>query len=124
MPHKCVRCGKVYSDGSHQILTGCSCGAKLFFYVRKEKIEEAEEFQENLTEPDKVQIEKDIYELIGKEVLPERPVILDFEAISVRKPGKYELDLIQLFKGEPVVIKLEEGKYVIDIQSSLKPKKK
>jgi len=45
MPHKCVRCGKVYSDGSHEILSGCSCGAKLFFYVRKEKIDEAEEFR-------------------------------------------------------------------------------
>ena len=124
MPHKCVRCGKVYTDGSHHILSGCTCGAKLFFYVRKEKIEEAEEFQENLSSDDKVQIEKDIYDLIGKEVTPERPVILDFEAIRVRKPGQYELDLIHLFKGDPVVIKLQEGKYIIDIQNSLRPKNK
>ncbi len=120
MPHQCVRCGKIYEDNSKNILTGCECGSKLFFYVKKSKLKKAEEFNENLSEQEKIQIEKDIYDLIGKEIESEdKPVILDFESIAVTKPGKYELDLVQLFKGEPVVIKLQEGKYFIDLKSSL-----
>jgi len=45
---------------------------------------------------------------------------LDIEAIRVLKPGQYELDLVHLFKGEPLVYKLEEGKYVVDLIESLK----
>ena len=73
----------------------------------------------------KKQIEKDVLDLVGyKEDLP---VVLDFESVRVVEPGKYELDLVQLFKGAPLIFKLEEGKYVIDIVQSFeklrKPKK-
>ena len=40
MPHQCVRCNKFYEDGAQEILEGCSCGARLFFYIKKEKLEE------------------------------------------------------------------------------------
>ena len=123
MPHQCVRCGEIYTDGSSEILNGCTCGAKLFFYVRKTKLREAKEALVGLTPEEKNQIERDIYDLIGKELDPERPVILDFEAISVRKPGKYDLDLVHLFSGSPVVIKIEEGKYIIDLKASLQTSK-
>ncbi len=124
MPHQCVRCGEIYTDGSSEILNGCACGAKLFFYVRKTKVREAQEALVGLTPEEKNQIERDIYDLIGKELDPERPVILDFEAISVRKPGKYDLDLVHLFSGSPVVIKIEEGKYIIDLKASLQSSKR
>jgi uncharacterized protein len=120
MPHKCVRCGTVYGDGASEILDGCSCGAKLFFYVRKEHIDRAERITEELSDTDRRQIENDILELIGSEREADAPVILDFEAVVVRRPGQYELDLVHLFKGEPVVIKLEEGKYFIDLKQSLR----
>ena len=123
MPHQCVRCGTIYSDGSSQILSGCECGSKLFFYVRKEKVAQAEEITVQLSDEEKGQIEQDIYDMIGKEMERDKPVILDFEAVVVRKPGKYELDLVQLFKGDPVVIKIEDGKYFIDLKSSLRKKK-
>jgi len=48
------------------------------------------------------------------------PVVLDIEAIRVLKPGKYELDLVHLFKNEPLVFKLEEGKYMIDLIETFK----
>lgn len=120
MPHKCVRCGTIYGDGASEILDGCECGAKLFFYVRKEHVEKAEELTEDLSDGDRRQIESDILDLIGKERESDRPVILDFEAVVVKKPGQYELDLVHLFKGDPVVIKLEEGKYFIDLKQSLR----
>ena len=53
MPHQCVRCGNIFEDGSSEILSGCSCGARLFFYVRKDALEKAKTVQENLTEKDR-----------------------------------------------------------------------
>jgi len=120
MPHQCVRCGTFYDDGAQEILKGCSCGAKLFFYVKKEKMEKAKEIAENLTKKEKKNIEKDVYEIMGREE-EEKPVVLDLESIRILKPGKFELDLVHLFnKKDPLVFKLEEGKYVIDLAESFK----
>lgn len=48
------------------------------------------------------------------------PVILDLESIRVVGPGKFEIDIINLLtKKRPLIYKLEEGKYVIDIASSM-----
>src|SRR3989338_4911003 len=117
MPHQCVRCNIFYDDGAKEILEGCPCGAKLFFYIKKEKLEAArKEIKDlKLTSDEKQQIEKDVYELVGTEADTDLPVILDFEAIRVLQPGKYELDLVSLFKGDPLIIRLEEGKYMIDV---------
>jgi len=122
MPHQCVRCGAMYGDGSSEILNGCSCGAKLFFYVKKESLDKLKkEVDEKLTKKDRVEIEKDIYNMLGEEVKEDdKPVILDFESIRVIKSGKYELDLVKLFKKGPVIYKLEEGKYLIDLPNTFK----
>ncbi len=116
MPHQCVRCNTIYDDTAQEILKGCSCGGKLFFYIKKKRLEELKETTVKLTNKDKKQIEKDILELVGKERIEEdQPVILDFESIRILKPGQYELDLVHLFKKQPLVYKLEEGKYIIDL---------
>ena len=47
-----------YDDGDKTILNGCSCGSKLFFYIKKEKLEEIKNKTAELTEDDKKQIEK------------------------------------------------------------------
>ena len=127
MPHQCVRCGKFYDDGSKEILKGCECGGRLFFFVKQEKLEEMRKVQYNLTKSDKKQIEKDVFDLIGMADADTQPVVLDLEAIRVLKPGKYELDLVNLFKDRPLIYKLDEGKYMIDLPESFKkamPKKK
>ena len=122
MPHQCVRCNTFYEDGASEIMKGCSCGGKLFFFIRKEKLEQARKMADEvkLSKKDKEQMEEDIFELVGSEVDKDQPVVLDLEAIRVLKPGKYELDLVHLFKGEPLVFKLEEGKYMIDLIQSFK----
>ena len=122
MPHQCVRCNTFYEDGAEEILKGCPCGGKLFFYIKKEKIEEAKKVIEaaKLTDTDKKQIEKDVFELVGSEIDEEEPIVLDLESIRVVKPGKYELDLVHLFKGDPLIFKLEEGKYMIDLVETFK----
>lgn len=117
MPHQCVRCNTFYEDGAQEILKGCSCGARLFFYIKKEKLEAAKNIIPQELKPEqKQQIEQDVLNLVGTK--DDLPVILDFESIRITEPGKYELDLVQLFKGEPLIFKLEEGKYVIDIAES------
>ncbi|MBW2981064.1 Zn-ribbon domain-containing protein [Candidatus Woesearchaeota archaeon] len=120
MPHQCVRCNKFYDDGASEILKGCSCGGRLFFYIRKDKLKKVKEVVEGakLTPADKEKIEKDVFDLVGSQIDKDQPVVLDLEAIRVSKPGKYELDLVHLFRKDPLVIKLEEGKYMIDIVES------
>ncbi|MBU1975096.1 MAG: Zn-ribbon domain-containing protein [Nanoarchaeota archaeon] len=120
MPHQCVRCGKLYQEGSKEILQGCECGGKLFFFIRKDKLKE-QESPFILTTGQKDQIEKDVYDIIGNEIDRDKTIILDMESISILKPGKYELDLVNLFKRkQPLIYKLEDGKYVIDLIESFK----
>ncbi len=123
MPHQCVRCGTFYDDGSKEILAGCKCGARLFFYVRKEKVAQAKEISVNLSPKEKKDIEKDvkhIVDIVG-EFADDDVVVLDLESIRVVKPGKFELDLVNLFnKKNPIVFKLDEGKYIIDLAETFK----
>jgi len=121
MPHQCVRCSKFYEDGSEEIIKGCSCGGKLFFYIRKEKLAEMKHpLQKDLSSNEKKQIESDVFDIIGQEKDPDSPIVLDLEAVRVVEPGKYELDLIHLFKNDPLVYKIEDGKYIIDLTKSFK----
>jgi hypothetical protein len=121
MPHQCVRCNSLYPNGAKEILTGCTCGARLFFYIKQKHLEEGKELVSKLSKEEKKNIEKDIVEIINiKEDDNTKPIILDIEAIRVMKPGKYELDLVHLFKKDPLIIKLEEGKYMVDIGEAFK----
>jgi predicted nucleic acid-binding Zn-ribbon protein len=120
MPHQCVRCGTLYEDGSNELLKGCNCGGRLFFFIKKDKLKEIQEKTAKLTDKEKEQIEKDVFDLVGSEIDANEPVILDLESVRVLKPGKYEIDLVHLFKKEPLVFKLDDGKYMIDIIKTFK----
>jgi hypothetical protein len=130
MPYKCVHCSSVYDDGAPEVLNGCSkadCKSKFFFYIREEKLKEIEakkEFEPELNAKEKEQMERDVRELIGMKE-DEKPVFLDFESIKILKPGKYLLDVQKLFATDkPRVYKLEDGKYVIDLNIKTVPKRK
>ena len=121
--HQCVRCNKIYEDANKEILKGCGdCGGKFFFFVKKEALKQVQEATSQLTREDKDRIEKDVLDIIGIE--EDRPVILDLASVNILKPGKFELDLVRLFKGEPMVYRLDEGKYIIDIAETFKNVKK
>lgn len=122
MPHQCVRCNKLYPDGSNELLKGCSCGGRFFFFVKNESLNEVKKITENLTIDEKKQIETDILDIVGEKLEDDKPIILDLESIRVLSPGKYELDLVDIFKGRPLVYKLEDGKYIIDIASTFEAK--
>ena len=122
MPHQCVRCNKFYDDGAREILEGCNCGGKLFFFIKQEKLEKIKKEKAliKLTSSEKKQIEQDVFDMVGSDIEKDQPVVLDFESIRIMKPGQYEIDLVQLFKGEPLIFKLDEGKYIIDLVESFK----
>lgn len=129
MPHQCTKCSKIYPDASKELLEGCNCGSRFFYYIRQEKLDElkseTKRVMEELEKADKEQIEKDIRELTGLDKKPDEPVILDLESIRVLKPGKFEIDIVNLFnKNRPLIYKLGEGKYIIDLVSSLSVDKK
>ncbi len=121
MPHQCVRCSRIIPASSRELLDGCaSCGSRFFFYVRDEQFEKLKEKMIEIPEEDKTRIEKDVREIAGiKE--EDMPVILDFESVRVAGDGKFEIDLVNLFnKKKPLVYKLDEGKYLIDIARTLR----
>ncbi|MFH1212065.1 MAG: Zn-ribbon containing protein [Candidatus Woesearchaeota archaeon] len=120
MPHQCVSCGTLYDDGSKEILKGCKCGGKLFFFIKKEKLAQVQAEIQKLSQNEKEQIQEDVYDIIGSQIDTEKPVVLEFESIKILQPGKYELDLVKLFKNQPLVFKLEEGKYMIDLIQTFK----
>jgi len=127
MPYKCVHCSKLFDDGSGQVLKGCdSCGRKFFFYIRKDQLESIKKQEETdieLEPEDKKQMEKDVRDIAGFEN-EETPVFLDFESVKVIKPGKYAVDLGNLFATDkPRVYKLEDGKYIIDLSRIMAPGK-
>ncbi len=122
MPHRCVHCSEIYDDGAEEILKGCKCGSRFFFYISNEKLEKLKQTKDEeveLSNNELKQIEKDVRDIVGVKEEEETPIVLDFESIKILKPGKYLLDLHKLFRGErPLVYKLEDGKYIIDLSDS------
>ncbi len=116
MPHQCTKCGKIYPAGNKSIIEGCEdCNSHFFFYIRDEQLKKIRENPIELPEKDREKIERDIREManIKDEATP---VILDIESIRVISPGKYEIDVVNLFnKDRPIIFKIAEGKYIIDL---------
>ena len=122
MGHQCVKCSKIFPDGSNELLKGCSvCGGKFFFYIRKDRLDQVN-IVKNLTVEQKKKIEEDVLDIIGHS--EEMPVVLDLASINITEPGKFELDLVKLFKGDPLVYKISEGKYIIDVAETFKNTRK
>lgn len=125
MPHQCVKCSRIIKVGSGEIIKGCSkCHSKFFFYIREEQLEKLKQQVIEIPEIEKKQIEKDIRHIAGIKD-EEAPVILDFESVRVTGEGKFELDLSKLFdKKRPLVYKIDEGRYMIDLASAMKGNQK
>lgn len=115
MPHKCVRCGTEYPEGSEEILEGCqACGSRLFVYVRSgEAIEvsKAREVLDTLMEEEPEEVLKVPFE--------ER-----VETIRIVRPGTYEINLPKLLKQDTIVFAGKKGKYVVHLPSLFAERKK
>jgi predicted nucleic acid-binding Zn-ribbon protein len=122
MGHQCVHCGKIYPAGSRDLLDGCrECGSHFFFFIRDDQIAKIKEQNEQpIPIENKKEVEKEIRELAGI-TEEDTPVILDIESVRVSGDGKFEIDLVNVFnKKRPLIYKIEEGKYIIDLASTLK----
>jgi predicted nucleic acid-binding Zn-ribbon protein len=120
MPHQCVKCSRIIPVGSRELIEGCAdCSSRFFFYIREEQLERIKEKPIEIPEQEKEVIEQDIREIAG--ITDEKdPVILDLESVRVTGDGKFEIDIVNLFnKKRPLIYKLEEGKYIIDLASTL-----
>ena len=120
MPHQCVKCSRMIAAGSKELLEGCkSCKGHFFFYVREDQLENIKKTPIKIPEEEKKQVEKDIREIAGI-TEEDAPVILDLESVRVTGEGKFEIDLVNLLKKDrPLIYKLEEGKYIIDLSSTI-----
>jgi len=121
MPHQCVHCSKIIPVGSEEILVGChDCGGKFFFYIKDEQVPKIQEAKElpipDFNTVDKKQVEEDVRNILKIED-DSKPVILDLESVRILNPGKFEIDIVSLMNRRPIVFKLQEGKYLIDIES-------
>ncbi|MAG10793.1 hypothetical protein CMI44_00575 [Candidatus Pacearchaeota archaeon] len=121
MPHQCVHCKRIIPAASKELLEGCEeCEGRFFFYIRDEQLEKVRESPIEIPEKDKKKVEQDLREIAGiaKE---DAPIILDLESVRAIGSGKFEIDLANLFrKDRPLIYKMEEGKYIIDLGSTLK----
>jgi predicted nucleic acid-binding Zn-ribbon protein len=113
MPHQCLKCEAVFDNTSDVIIKGCpKCGSKLFLFIKKTPEKQIE-----------IELSKEQKDLILKEVEgyteiqeSETPIILKLENVRVLAPGKYEIDINQLMKKDkPLIYKIQDGTYVIDI---------
>lgn len=121
MPYQCVKCSRIIPAGSREILEGCrNCGSKFFFYIREEQLEKVKKNPIKLPDQERKAVEKDVREVAGIED-EAQPIVLDLESVRSVGAGKYEIDLVNLFNEEkPLIYKLDEGKYIIDLASKLK----
>jgi len=115
-----VRCSRILPKASEELLKGCAnCGSHFFFYIRDEQLEKAREDPIKIPEIQRKEIEKDVREIVGIEK-DDQPVILDLESVRIAGPGKFEIDVVNLFnESRPLIYKLEEGKYLIDLATTL-----
>jgi predicted nucleic acid-binding Zn-ribbon protein len=96
--HQCIRCNSQYGDDNKELLSGCSCGSKLFFYVRGD-VKLSDEQQNAIR-------------AVAESQQPLEPSVISLEAIRV-DGDEFIIDLEKLFAGGLVITKLDEA-YTID----------
>ena len=102
------------------MLEGCAnCGGRFFFYIREEQLAKVKKNPIEIPEQEKATIENDVREIAGI-TNEQAPIILDLESVRATGSGKFEIDIVNLFRRDrPLIYKLEEGKYIIDLATTL-----
>ncbi len=116
MSHQCVRCSRSYPSNSPELMKGCSCGSRVFLFLKENLSAEAalvvkKESQYAWLEEEMAYLSKD------------KTVVIDADAVEnlrILEQGTYELDLPSLMKGEPLVIRSDKDVYYVKLPN---PKK-
>jgi predicted nucleic acid-binding Zn-ribbon protein len=88
MPHKCVKCSTIYPDAAEEMITGCKCGSKAFFFMRQAEDHTIPLLEvESINQHSEGKYELDIHSLFGKDHL-----------IYKEEEGKYTIDLEESFR--------------------------
>ncbi len=133
MPHQCLKCGRIYEDGSKYILEGCPyCGGRIFLYTKKplpdktrkkllKKIENNELMELKGKNIDEIfrEINRRKQEAI-KEAEKQKERV---ESIEVKKIGEYDINLQRLMEDGSIIIQ-KEGTYFIYLPSLFSMRKK
>jgi predicted nucleic acid-binding Zn-ribbon protein len=124
MPHKCIHCNKVYEDNAKELISGCGCGGRVFLFLKEKKEEDSKDAAEELR---KSTLEEEDMEWLnkklGKELRgSEKTISFDVENLLRLGKGKYRLNLASLMRGDPLVVKVKDGVYYIDIPYSMRKK--
>ncbi len=102
----------VYAKDSDEILQGCSCGNKLFYFIGDGKKKESTTSVGYATE---ITVDDDDQGMI----------VFDTEAVNIIANGKYEIDINALISTpESIVYCYGDGKYSIDISDNPKIRRK
>ena len=127
MPHKCMKCGREFRDGSVEILKGCpSCGGKKFVYV-SERVRNADVLEEKSVTTIARETKQQVLEVKPEEHPTEKAsdILARVESVRIMGRGKYELNLEQMAGSQDVIIGMgTDGRYVVDLASMSKPKRK
>lgn len=123
MPHKCARCERMYSDNAPELIKGCGCGSRVFLFIKKREESEEEAFERLRRQ----KIEVEDLDWIENKISTENKkgegtIRLDIENLLRVSKGKYRLNIASLMRGDPLVIKVREGVYYIDLPYSMKKK--
>jgi uncharacterized protein len=116
MFHKCVKCGKMYEHASEEILSGCACGSKLFYFVKSKSEGKKKKSSEAISED--VEYFYELEDDANREI-----IVFDIESINIKSSGKYELNLDGLMNNKDttgLIYKYGDGKYSIDLDNNFK----
>lgn len=106
MPHQCLRCGKVFEEGSAQLLKGCPvCGGNRFFFTKK-PLDEIQ--RQKISEEVGQDINSAIMEMMeseDKELIENKGDWINIKPKHIRKAMKKQLskkEKVQLEKKEDI----------------------
>ncbi len=138
MPHKCVSCSKVYPNSSPELLKGCTCGSRIFLYLRNDDVSIKEAMDSGLSaviesgkvkelartqpvsvelvSPDDAEAQR-MGEYLGVQPAANSRKEQPAENITVIDRGEYELDISSLMAGDPLVVRSQNGIYYLKIPS-------
>ena len=117
--HQCLKCKKLYENETVPIVEGCSCGSRLFLFIkspsdiiraeryRKEletKIEQIDREKKKATQSRKAQ---------GARRTAKPKQKFGIETIKVHDIGIYEINIDALMQGAPIIVLSKAGSYII-----------
>ncbi len=92
MPHQCLKCGKIFEEGSPQLLKGCSnCGGNRFFYTKKPLDDKQRNTKMKEVKQDLTSAITELMETQNKEVVDKKGDWVHIKPKDIRKAMKKHL---------------------------------